>query len=445
MDGPRRPHTGRRRNDAAREAILDAAFRLVSAPNPEALTIDAIAAEAGVGRQTIYRWWPSKGAVVADALARHARVVVPDRHTGSFTGDLAAFLIDSFAGLENEGYAARLRQIVAEAQHDEHVNRVLADFTAVRRAALRVLLERGRAAGESRPVPTSTCWWTWPTACSTTGCSSATRRWTSGQHGHSPRRSPGPPGKRRRWPVPGTAGNGTTLYGHSGVVVIPVSDLDRAKEFYGDLAGGSTPTAPRRRLPHRPVHASGLRVLGPVRHEHHVSRARLGPGPVPGRLRHRGRARRSARARRRGQRGVPRGSRAASRSDGEGRSAASAARDPSMRSYGSFATFSDPDGNSWLLQEITTRLPGRRRRRRDVIRSAATWRARCGARRPPTASTRSASARPTRTGPTGTPRTWWRSRPGRSCRRERHGERGHCCAALTGATYDIDGGQQFVS
>jgi hypothetical protein len=33
--------------------------------------------------------------------------------------------------------------------------------------------------------------------------------------------------------------------------------------------------------------------------------------------------------------------------------------DPEHRSYGSFASFSDPDGNSWLFQEITTRLPGR--------------------------------------------------------------------------------------
>ncbi|MGO9083496.1 MAG: TetR/AcrR family transcriptional regulator [Streptosporangiaceae bacterium] len=147
-DGPRRPHTGRRRNDAARAAILDATFRLLSGPGTETLTIDAIAAEAGVGRQTIYRWWPSKGAVVADALARHAWVVVPERDTGSFTGDLAAFFTDSFAGLENEGLADRLRQIVAEAQHDEHVAGVLADFTAIRRAALRALLERGRAAGE---------------------------------------------------------------------------------------------------------------------------------------------------------------------------------------------------------------------------------------------------------------------------------------------------------
>jgi AcrR family transcriptional regulator len=147
-DGPRRPHTGRRRNDAAQAAILDATFRLLSGPGTEAVTIDAIAAEASVGRQTIYRWWPSKGAVVADALARHAQVVVPGRDTGSFTGDLTAFFTDSFAGLENEVLADRLRQIVAEAQHDEHVARVLADFTAVRRAALHALLERGRTAGE---------------------------------------------------------------------------------------------------------------------------------------------------------------------------------------------------------------------------------------------------------------------------------------------------------
>jgi AcrR family transcriptional regulator len=149
----RRPHTGRRRNDAAKEAILDAAFRLLSDPNTGAagLTIEAIAAEAGVGRQTIYRWWPSKGAVLADALVRYARVAVPERDTGSFAGDLTAFLIDSFAGLGDRGYADRLRQIVAAAQHDEHVARILSEFTAVRRAALRALLERGRDAGELAP------------------------------------------------------------------------------------------------------------------------------------------------------------------------------------------------------------------------------------------------------------------------------------------------------
>jgi AcrR family transcriptional regulator len=146
----RRPHTGRRRNDAAQEAILDAAFRLLSEPGTT-VTIDAIAAEAGVGKQTIYRWWPSKGAVVADALARHALAVVPGRDTGSFREDLTSFLVDSFAGLRDEAMTTRLREIVAAAQHDEHAAEVFATFTEARRAALRAILERGRDEGQLAP------------------------------------------------------------------------------------------------------------------------------------------------------------------------------------------------------------------------------------------------------------------------------------------------------
>ena len=86
-------------------------------------------------------------------------------------------------------------------------------------------------------------------------------------------------------------------------------------------------------------------------------------------------------------------------------------------SYSSFATFHDPDGNTWLLQEVTTRLPGRGPtpppRRSPTSR---TWPRRCAGRRPPTVSTRSAPAKRTRTGPTGTPPTWSPSRRARSCR-----------------------------
>ena len=142
-------------------------------------------------------------------------------------------------------------------------------------------------------------------------------------------------------------------------VVIPVADVDRAKAFYAELGWRlDADFAVRQRLPGRPVHAAGLAVLGPVRHEHHAGRARLGAGPLPDRLRHRGRARRARRPRRRGQRGVPPRRRRArsSRPTASGRVSGPAAE---RASYGSFATFSDPDGNGWLLQEVTTRLPGR--------------------------------------------------------------------------------------
>jgi AcrR family transcriptional regulator len=143
-----RPHTGRRRNTAARDAILDATYELLRTGGATGVTIDAIAEAAGVGRQTIYRWWPSKGAVAAEAMARQARAVAPVRDTGSFPDDLTQFLADSFAGLADPGMRRALGQLAAAAQADEHVARVLADFTAQRRAALRTLLERGRDGGD---------------------------------------------------------------------------------------------------------------------------------------------------------------------------------------------------------------------------------------------------------------------------------------------------------
>jgi AcrR family transcriptional regulator len=56
------------RSARARDGILAASRALVFESGYEALTVEGIAARAGVGKQTIYRWWPSKGAVVADAF-----------------------------------------------------------------------------------------------------------------------------------------------------------------------------------------------------------------------------------------------------------------------------------------------------------------------------------------------------------------------------------------
>ncbi|MGV9879987.1 TetR/AcrR family transcriptional regulator [Streptomyces sp. NPDC003006] len=57
-----------RRSERSRRAIYDAALALVGEVGYAKLTIEAIAARAGVGKQTIYRWWPSKGAVLLDAF-----------------------------------------------------------------------------------------------------------------------------------------------------------------------------------------------------------------------------------------------------------------------------------------------------------------------------------------------------------------------------------------
>jgi AcrR family transcriptional regulator len=146
-----RPHTGRRRNEAARAAILDATVELLRSGGLNALTIDAVAQAAGVGRQTIYRWWPSKGAMLAEAMGLQAAAVVPPRDSGSFEADLVAFWTDSFRALADPAQARGVRDVAAEAQHDEHVAEALAGFTAQRRAALRAVLQRGVDQGRFSP------------------------------------------------------------------------------------------------------------------------------------------------------------------------------------------------------------------------------------------------------------------------------------------------------
>ncbi len=152
VKAPNRPHTGRRRNEAAREAILTATVDLLRSGGLNGLTIDAIAQTAGVGRQTIYRWWPSKGAMLAEAMGLQAAGVVPPRDSGSFETDLTRFWVDSFRSLQDPGIRRGLQDVAAAAQHDEHVAEALAGFTAQRRAALRALLQRGVDQGRLSPT-----------------------------------------------------------------------------------------------------------------------------------------------------------------------------------------------------------------------------------------------------------------------------------------------------
>lgn len=74
-----------RRSETSRRAILDATLQLCAELGYRRLTVEAIAARAGVSKKTIYRWWPSKGAVVLEAVDEMAAVVAHPN-----TGDVAA-------------------------------------------------------------------------------------------------------------------------------------------------------------------------------------------------------------------------------------------------------------------------------------------------------------------------------------------------------------------
>ncbi len=140
---------GRPRSEASRQAILVAALNLVLEIGYAALTIEGIAARAGVGKQTIYRWWPSKADVLLEAGALKADLHVPITDHGSYAADLRAFLEASYRIANHGEFAGLLRALMAEAQiNPAFGERFTTAFLARRRDALAVLTDRARERGD---------------------------------------------------------------------------------------------------------------------------------------------------------------------------------------------------------------------------------------------------------------------------------------------------------
>ncbi len=149
-----------RRSDRSRRAILDAALALVGEVGYNRLTVEAIAARAGVGKQTIYRWWPSKAAVLLDAsLALAADAETEGGWTGfPDTGDLAADLkhvlratVDEFGDAK---YEAPARALAAAGATDpglgaRFTEQLLEPQLALYEERLRTAREAGRLAPDT--------------------------------------------------------------------------------------------------------------------------------------------------------------------------------------------------------------------------------------------------------------------------------------------------------
>lgn len=126
---------GRPRSEPARRAILDAALELVRERGFTDVTTAEIAALAGTGKQTIYRWWPSKSALVLDALDDWMQ----QRTERSAPKTLSAFLIELCRGATLA--APVLRSLLAEAQRDPALRTALVRrLVEPRRVALRFCL-----------------------------------------------------------------------------------------------------------------------------------------------------------------------------------------------------------------------------------------------------------------------------------------------------------------
>jgi AcrR family transcriptional regulator len=146
----RSPDEGRR-SERARRAILQSAWALFDRVGLRALTIEAIADDAGVGKATIYRWWPNKAAVVMDAMLQEMDATLAFPDTGSAREDLRLQMIAVIELLTQTRAGRAYRALVVESQHDAALAEALGErYIAGRRAAAAVAFERGIQRGELR-------------------------------------------------------------------------------------------------------------------------------------------------------------------------------------------------------------------------------------------------------------------------------------------------------
>ncbi|MCD9900548.1 TetR/AcrR family transcriptional regulator [Streptomyces sp. MT29] len=121
---PHKAPDSSRRSDRSRRAIYDAALALVGESGYRRTTIEGIAARAGVGKQTIYRWWPSKAAVLMEAFldlaARAAEEAAPQAGgTGGQTGGADPQAGAAEYGIPDTGDLAADLKLVLRATVDE--------------------------------------------------------------------------------------------------------------------------------------------------------------------------------------------------------------------------------------------------------------------------------------------------------------------------------------
>jgi len=120
----------RRRSEKSRVAIVTATRELLLERGFDGLSIEAVAARAGVGKQTIYRWWPSRPALVADVLLEDApRILAPVPHTDDVVADVVTWTDRLAATLTTDRGHAMLRILtVASMEHEDTAARLRAGF-----------------------------------------------------------------------------------------------------------------------------------------------------------------------------------------------------------------------------------------------------------------------------------------------------------------------------
>src|SRR5581483_3139490 len=143
---------GRPRSEEADRAILAAATELLTEHGLAGMSIEEVAARAGVGKSTIYRRWPNRGALALDAFLTEFSSQLPAPDTGSLRSDLRAALRAWVSAVTKTPAGRMLAGLLAEAQRDPpHGNAWRDQVMEPLRSAHRVIVERAIERGEIAP------------------------------------------------------------------------------------------------------------------------------------------------------------------------------------------------------------------------------------------------------------------------------------------------------
>lgn len=142
-----RAHGGRPRSERARIAVLEAVDDLLVDVGYAAMTMKGIAERAGVGRQTVYRWWSTKAEILFEASVTDAASELAVEPQDSTLDDLASYLeaVSHFLSVSPAG--AAYRALLGEAQHDPAVAKLLASTDLLGDSA-RPVIERAISRGD---------------------------------------------------------------------------------------------------------------------------------------------------------------------------------------------------------------------------------------------------------------------------------------------------------
>jgi AcrR family transcriptional regulator len=135
------------RVERSRRVILEAALAELGQVGYGALTIESVAARAGVGKSTIYRHWPGKLALVEDAF-RTLKAQALISESGTIRERITGFLEQVAKFVEESTYSACMPALIEAAERDPQVRAFHCDFSAERRAVLVDVLRDAVASGE---------------------------------------------------------------------------------------------------------------------------------------------------------------------------------------------------------------------------------------------------------------------------------------------------------